>query len=277
MNVLTKSYNKFLRSRFKIPITIIIFFGLAVIIPGGGTSEIVGIILGVVGLLFAIIVGFFINDLWTRYQIVRENVAVEVSGLQTYYLFVKIMNSFPGHKEWAMGQQELINAYVRKFFEVEWQDYGVIDPYFNRIFESLKDIGELKTNNENETYSNMLPLLNEITTSREKLFMYGKDRLSKLEWSVVYFLAAILIFSIFFINTHEPFSILLVGMLSSSVAILVFILHDLNSLSYGEESVSFEPYETIFDVIEKPRYYRKQDVASGRVILPKDKKYDLAE
>ncbi|GAG89868.1 unnamed protein product, partial [marine sediment metagenome] len=120
-------------------------------------------------------------------------------------------------------------------------------------------------------------LLNGITTAREKLFMYGKDRLSKLEWAVVYFLGMILLFSIFYINTGDIASIFLVGTLSSAVVILISILHDLNSLSYGEEVVSFEPYETIFDVIEKPRFYRKRDVKSKRVTLPKDKKYRLVE
>lgn len=275
--MLKKLFKKFLRSRYKLPFIVVLFFGLAVIIPGGEKNEIVGIVLSVIGLLFAIIIGFFINDLWSRFQIIRENVAIEVSGLQTYYQFAKIMAHFPGHKEWTERQRELIDTYVRKFFEVEWDNYGKIDPYFNRIIESMKDIGELKTNNENETYSNMLSLLNEITTSREKLFMYGADRLSRPEWSVIYFLATIFLFSIFFVNTQEIFSILLVGMLSSAIVILILILHDLNNLSYGEEAVSFEPYETIFDIIEKPRFYRKQDVASGRVILPKDKKYELAE
>lgn len=267
---------KIIRSRYKILITIAVFFLLAIIIPGGETNETVNIILGVVGLLFAIIIGFFINDLWTRYQIVRENVAVEVSGLQTHYLFVKVLGHLTGDKTWVKEQQELIDKYVRKFFEVEWHNYGEIDPYFNAIIESLQNVKELKTNNETETYTNLLPLLNGITTAREKLFMYGKDRLSKLEWSVIYFLGAILLFSIFYINTHAISSVLLVGTLSSAVVILITILHDLNMLSYGEETVSFEPYETIF-VIGKPRFYRKQDIENERVSLPKDKKYRLVE
>ena len=48
-------------------------------------------ILGVVGLLFAILVGFFITDLWSRFQKIREDVAIEVSGLKTYYFFAKIL------------------------------------------------------------------------------------------------------------------------------------------------------------------------------------------
>jgi len=264
---------KILKTSHLLPTVLILFFLAAYFLPGGGTNKMIEATLGAVGLLFAILVGFFITDLWTRFQRIRENVAVEVSGLQTYYLFVKVMNRFPGHEEWGRQQKELIDEYVRKFFEVEWTNYGEVDPYFNRIIESLKDIGELKTDNEVETYTNMLPLLNEVTTSREKLFMYGKDKLSKAEWTVILSLAGILLFSIFYLNTGNPPSILLTGALSSAVIILLLILRDLDNLSFGEEMVSFEPYETIFDVLGKPRFYLKRDIASGRVKPPKGKQY----
>lgn len=240
-------------------------------------TEGVNAILGMVGLLFAILVGFFITDLWSRFQRIRENVAAEVSGLQTYYLFVQVLGKFPQHKEWAKRQQELIDNYVRKFFYVEWSDYGKIDPHFNEIIKSLGDIKELETNKEVETYTNFLPLLNEVTTAREKLFMYGKDKLSKMEWMVVLFLSVIIIFSIFTIRTPDLSSLFLSGTLISTVLILLLILRDLNDLSFGEEMVSFEPYETIFDVIEKPRFYLKKDIKSGRAVPPKSIKYRIGE
>jgi len=236
-------------------------------------SEGINTILGIVGLLFAILVGFFITDLWSRFQKMRENVAVEVSGLQTYYLFVQILGKFLRHKKWAEGQQELIDKYIREFFYVEWSDYGKIDSYFNEIIKSLKGIKELKTNKEVETYTNFLPLLNEITTAREKLFMYGKDKLNKMEWIVVLFLSVILVFSIFTIRTSDLSSLFLSGTLISTVIILLLIIRDLNDLSFGEEMVSFEPYETIFDVIGKPRFYLKRDIKNGRVVPPKGIKY----
>ena len=68
-------------------------------------------------------------------------------------------------------------------------------------------------------------------------------------------------------------SIFLTGALATSIVTLLLILRDLNDLSFGEETVSFEPYETIFDVIEKPRFYLKRDIQSGRIKPPKDKKY----
>jgi len=107
--------------------------------------------------------------------------------------------------------------------------------------------------------------------------MYGKDRLNKMEWIVVLFLAIILLFSIFVIRTPDFASLFLSGTLISAVLILLLILRDLNDLSFGEDMVSFEPYETIFDVIEKPRFYLERDIKSGRAIPPKGMKYRIGK
>jgi len=272
------SFLKRISTKHSIVIVIIASFLTVFFIPiKEQFSEGVSAILGMVGLLFAILVGFFITDLWSRFQRIRENVAVEVSGLQTYYLFVQILGKFPRHKKWAEEQRELIDKYVREFFYVEWSNYGKIDPYFNKIIESLGELEELKTNKEIETYTNFLPLLNQITTAREKLFMYGKDRLNKMEWLVILFLAAILVFSLFVTRTSDLSSLFLSGTLISTVTILLLILRDLDDLSFGEEMVSFEPYETIFDVIDKPRFYLKRDIKKRRVIPPKDIEYRIGE
>lgn len=269
---------KIVKTKYLIVLVILLSFLAVFLLPIKETvSEGISAILGIVGLLFAILVGFFITDLWSRYQKIRENVAVEVSGLQTYYLFVQILGKFPRHREWAKKQQELIDKYIREFFRVEWSDYGKIDPYFNEIIKSLQEVKELKTNKEVETYTNFLPLLNEVTTAREKLFMYGKDKLNKMEWIVVLFLAIILVFSIFVIRTPDLPSLFLSGTLISTVIILLLILRDLNDLSFGEDMVSFEPYETIFDVIGKPRFYLKKDIKSKRVVPPKGIKYRIAK
>ena len=267
-----------IKSKYLITIVIAVSFAFVFIIPiQEKAAEGINAVLGMVGLLFAILVGFFITDLWSRFQRIRESVGVEVSGLQTYYLFVQVLGNFPRHKEWAEKQQGLIDRYVREFFYVEWNDYGKIDPHFNEIIKSLGDVKELETNKETETYTNFLPLLNEVTTAREKLFMYGKDRLNKMEWAVVLFLAIILVFSLFSIRTPDLSSLFLSGTLISTVIILLLILRDLDDLSFGEEMVSFEPYETIFDVIGKPRFYLKRDIKNGRVTPPKDIEYRTDE
>lgn len=269
---------KKIKTKYLAILVMIVSFSFVFFIPvSDEVNPTIDSILGMTGLLFGILVGFFITDLWSRFQRIRENVAVEVSGLQTYYLFVKILDSFPAHKEWVNKQQELIDKYVCEFFEVEWDNYGKIDPYFNAIIKSLADVKELETIKEDETYANLLPLLNGVTTAREKLFMDGKDRLSKMEWLVVLALAATLVFCVFLVRVPMLSSLLLSGTLISAVVMLLLILRDLDNLNFGEESVSFEPYETIFDVIDKPRFYLKRDIESGRAVPPKDIKYRIGE
>ena len=238
-------------------------------------SQEIQTILGVVGLLFGILVGFFITELWTRFQKVRDNVAVEVSGLQTYFLYVQGFNIFPRHREWVKKERALIDNYVREFFKVEWTDYGKIDPYFNKIMSSLADIKELKTNKEIETFTNLLPILNEVTTAREKLFMYGKDKLDTVEWVVLILLASILIVSLLLVRLPILSSLLLSGTLIFIIVALLLLLRDLNNLTFGEEAISFEPYETIFDVLGVPRFYLKRDIESKRVTPPQGIKYRI--
>ena len=80
-----------IKTKYLITIVIALSFISVFAIPKQAqVTEGVSAILGMVGLLFAILVGFFITDLWSRFQIIRDGVAVEVSGLQTYYLFVQV-------------------------------------------------------------------------------------------------------------------------------------------------------------------------------------------
>jgi len=272
------AFLKKIKTKYLIVIVIALSFSFVFFLPmSGELNETINAILGMTGLLFGILVGFFITDLWSRFQRIRGNVAIEVSGLQTYYLFAKVLGSFPGHKEWAKREQELIDEYVCKFFEVEWNNYGKIDPLFNKIIKSLAEVKELKTIREDETYANLLPILNQITTAREMLFMDGRDTLSKTEWAVILSLAVTLITCIFLIRVPMLSSLFLSGTLISAVLALLLILRDLDNLNFGEESVSFEPYETIFDVIGKPRFYLKRDIKSGRAVPPKDIEYRIGE
>jgi len=254
-------------------VILVSFFCVFVVPISPGAKGEIQTILSIVGLLFGILVGFFITELWSRFQRIRDDVSVEVSGLQTYYLYLQGLNSFPQHRDWVKKEQILIDKYVREFFKVEWTNYGKIDPYFNDIMKSLGDMKELKTNREVETFTNLLPILNEVTTARERLFMYGKDRLDTIEWVVLISLASILVVSIMMIRVAAVSSLLLSGTLISTITILLLLLRDLNNLSFGEEMISFEPYETIFDVIGMPRFYLKKDIESKRVIPPKNTKY----
>lgn len=262
-----------LRVKHLLPVAVIFSFLAAHLISGIGPSELVTTILTITGILFAICIGFFITDLWSRFENIRANAAIEVSGLISYYQLAKILGSSGRHRDFLKKQTELINSYVKRFITVEWHEYQNTDAEFNAIFDSVKDIKELKTNKESETYSTMLPVLISISEARKKMTVIGQDRLSKAEWLVVISLSATLIFCLFYLKEPNITSTIFTGLLTTVILLLLLILQDLDDLSYGEETVSFEPYERIFDAIGKPRFYLKKDIESKRISLPKGKEY----
>jgi Protein of unknown function (DUF4239) len=268
-------HKRFARRLATIIFVVAVLTPAALYLPGGSENRVIETVLTVSGVLFAIIIGLFITDLWSRFEKIRSNVALEVSGFTTYFAFVNILSTNPSHKRWIEEQRTLISEYVTKYVQVEWHDYEKTDEQFNAIMASLKDLKNLKDDQERETYNNLLMTLSAISDARETLIIVGKDRLSTLSWTVSYFLSSVFIFSLFYINDNSVLSASLTVLLSSIIIFLVLVLRDLNDLADGEEAVSFEPYEKIFDALALPRVYRSKDVKSGRVKLSRKVKARL--
>ena len=242
--------------RHGILISIIACFIASVFFPGVGPNSIIETLLIFIGILFGIIVGFFISDLYSRFQAIKENAAIDSSGMATYYSFAQIFAS-KRNKKWLEKQRDMINNYIRKFMPLPWGRYDETEPEFSEILNSLKEV-EYKTDKENETYSNMLAILSGISDAREKLVINGKDHLTTGEWGITLSLAILLLFSLFYVKTLDIVSVIFTWFLSASIIMLLFVIRDLDNLKFGENSVSVEPYERVFDAIDKPRYYNQK-------------------
>lgn len=236
---------------------IIISFLAAYFFPGVGKSEAIESSIIFIGILFGIIVGFFITDLYTRYQGIRNNAALDSSSLTTFYAFAKILGENKKNKKWLEKQRTLINNYVRKFMPLPWDRYSETEPEFGAITDSLKEI-KYDTDKENETYASILSVVSGHSDAREKLIMYGKDKLSWGEWLVIFFLGGLLLGSLFYTKDTTMISVIFTGALSSAILILLFVVKDLNNLNFGESAISIGPYERVLDAIGKPRFYKKK-------------------
>ncbi len=251
--------NRIAKIRFKYALVaaLVISFGAAILFPGIGPDPVIEMMLVFIGILFGIVVGFFISDLYARFQSIKENAATDSSGLGTYFSFAKLMVRGRQNRKWLENTRDIINRYVRKFMPLPWEEYSKTEKEFNELMDSLKEL-EYKTDKENETYSNMLATLSGISDAREKLVMNGTDHLTKAEWTVVFLLGALLLFSLFYVKTMAFISIMFTGFLASAILILLLVIKDLSNLNFGESSVSIEPYERVLDTIGKPRYYKKK-------------------
>lgn len=260
-----------LNAKHVLILLIIVAFLAAYFFPGVKENETIKTSITFIGILFGLIVGFFITDLYTRYQGIRNNAAIDSSSLTTFYAFAKILGKNKKNKKWLEKQRTLINNYVKKFMPLPWDRYSETEPEFSAIVDSLNEI-EYDTDKENATYSNILAVVSAHSDSREKLVMFGRDKLSWGEWLVIFFLGGLLLVSLFYTKDETMTSIIFTGALSSAILILLFVVKDLNNLNFGESSISIEPYERVLDAIGKPRYFKKKGSFLKNLLIIKTRK-----
>ncbi len=234
---------------------ILISFLASYLFPGGGNNETIQTLITFIGILFGVIVGFFIADLYARYHGIRENAAIDSSCLSTFYFFATILAK--NKKKWLENVRKRIHNYVKKFMPLPWERYSETEKEFGMLGNSLKELN-YSTDKENETYSNILAVYSQHSDAREKLVMYGKDKLSWGEWLVTSFLGILLLGSLFYVKDTSLESIIFTGAISSAILILFIVVRDLNNLNFGENAVSIEPYERVLDAINKPRYHKNK-------------------
>jgi len=246
-----------IKSKHLMFFVIVLSFVAAYFFPGVEDNPMVQTSITFIGILFGIIVGFFIADLYARYQGIRDNAGTDSSCLSTFYFFAQILGENKKNKKWLKKVEDRINDYVKKFMPLPWERYSETQKEYDALGDSLKEV-KYDTDKENETYSNILNVYNQHSEARENLVMFGKDTLSWGEWLVSLFLGVLLLASLFYIKDSSLVSIVFTGAITAAILLLFLVLRDLNNLNFGEQAVSVEPYERVLDAIGKSRYYRKK-------------------
>ena len=129
-----------IRSRYTLIILIVISFVAAFLFPGVGENETIQTSITFIGILFGIIVGFFITDLYARYQGIRGNAASDSSALTTFWTFSEILGQSKKNKAWLETVREAIYNYVLKFMPLPWHRYSETEPEFTALTNTLKTI-----------------------------------------------------------------------------------------------------------------------------------------
>tara|TARA_Y100000310_G_scaffold163917_1_gene163800 strand:- start:72 stop:833 length:762 start_codon:yes stop_codon:yes gene_type:complete len=245
----------------KIKIKHLIIFAVAIsflasyFFPGIGNDPRVQNSITFIGILFGIIVGFFIADLYSRYQGIRDNSGTEASALRGFYLYSKVLAKENNKKKWLKDVEKRIEKYIHKFMPLQWENYSETEKEFIELGKSIEEI-QYEGSKSAETFASLLDSRSKHSDARENLVMFGKDKLSLGEWLITSFLGSLLLISLFYVKDTSLVSILFTGAITSAILLLFIVLRDLNNLNFGENAVSIEPYERVLDIIGKPRYYK---------------------
>ena len=246
-------------------IAFILFSIAAFVIPGAGPSSEVEIILTISTFLFAILAGFFISRLSSRYNSMRERLGAEDAYFVSLYKTAQIYG-----EAFAKKIADLIDKYYIVSYDFIYsKSYKETDKYVLRMWNELK---KLKKHKSESTYESLVNDLTEIERGRKIGTALYEETIGPGQWTVLVFLSCIILFSIFYLKTGTIYSQIITLMLSTVLVLVLLIIRDLHNFMLGGQGLLEESGEEVLDSIGKPRYYNQLYVKRGISKIPKSLK-----
>ncbi len=244
---------------YALPFIIIATF----LIKGVGPSNDVELLLTVTTFLFAILVGFFMSRVNDRYNKMRELIAEEDALWLSFY-----KNASAFGKAFTQRIVDLIDKYyviAYDFTSYSSHYYKQNAKFFLKIFDELHVISKKRSQG---AYDYLYELLTTLEVKRNKASVLSLEKIHPGQWSVLYILAGIIIYCLFYLKTPLIHSHIITMMLVSAILLIILIMRDLqNTRMYGQIML-LESGQEVFEFIGKLRYYNHVHIDDGSIKIP---------
>ncbi|PWT96110.1 MAG: hypothetical protein C5B53_10345 [Candidatus Melainabacteria bacterium] len=187
--------------------------------------EVAGYLLGVVGTLYAVLLGLVVVDVQSKHQQARTMEETEASS--TADLF-HLANSFPNAQRMAM-QNDLID-YVNVVVDYEWHEEANPDTR-SRSSGPLRHVWRIlnsyepKSFHEQASYQQALATLSQLSDSRRYRIISSRSSISPVLWAVLLAGAALTVLFTYFFGLQSLTSqMIMTSMLSVCLSLNVLLV-----------------------------------------------------
>jgi hypothetical protein len=227
------------------------------------------LILTISTFLFAIIAGFFISRLNSRFDSIRSVIGEGDGEMLVLFKLSEMIS-----KRFSNRIREVIdNFYVAAYdFELARYDliYKATAKYYFQFWDEIK---KLKASERKEPfYTKFVDMLISSERRRNVTSALASERLAFGQWAVLIILAFIIVFCIFYLKTAEFYSSFLAVLLSTVVVLVILLIRDLQNLIIGKYELLEESGQEVLEFIGKKRYYHIDYLMSGFNSVPKSVK-----
>lgn len=246
---------------------LIIFVVLTYFLPDGRDSSSVELLLTISTFLFAVLAGFYLTRLNNRYDRVRELIAQE----DAHWITVYELSATLGQK-YREGLVPIIDAYYQAMFDYRiGEAHRSTQKHVDQLYTILREIQPV-SESEKSAYGNTVDTLADIEVERNATAVVCLERLTPGQWATLLTLAAIILFSIFYLKGNVFFSDAMVVLLATVLTLILLVMRDLQNFFLGGTSMVDESSQQVFEVIGMPRYFPKAYLDEHPVIFPRDVK-----
>lgn len=247
-------------------IALVFFIIIVLVVPEPSGLSSVGVLFGAVTFVFATMSGFFLTRLNHRFDTVRNEISAEDADFLSLYYYSKVIGG-KVHEH----VRKTIDEYYLTVFEYSISRYHLpTRDEYQALYEIFRIKGEDEDNSRiRAVYENVASLLTDIERHRNVIARAGEERLTGSMWLIVNILALLVIFSIFLLRDSTLFFDLAAVLLSTTVVVIVALMHDLERFRLGGVPLAAESGYEMFEALGLPRYVPEDKLKSGKIKIPK--------
>lgn len=188
--------------------------------------EVGGIMLAIVGTLYAIVVGLIVVDSQSKVDAAKQMSITESNMLSNIFHLTKTFKNPARHKI-----REAIHEYAVAVTKQDWERIeenrekeGTIPPY-RKIWKEVTDYNPTN-NNEQQCYATVLNNLEDLSAARKYRMVASKNGLSSILWSVLVAGGiGIVLFTYFFFVENMVAQTIMTGFVTVFLAMNVYLIH----------------------------------------------------
>jgi hypothetical protein len=209
-----------------------------------------GLFIIIIALIYGLVSAFTISQAWERFTKIRDAVTQEMNSLVTMHIYAKQMSDTASVKQLQDG----VIGYCDMVPQVDWHQYWKAEEThkrFRSLFEVLAKM-KLKNAKDVELFNEVSHELRSASHARDTQMLMAQTRISSAQWGFNLFLSGVLIMTMVLLAMPSYWvSVVLVAIVIVSVITILFLIHELDSMSFAEREIACEPYANVMRIVSE--------------------------
>jgi hypothetical protein len=234
----------------KIILWVIILFTIGLITTKTVSMEI-PIETGIIGTMYTFFYGLFINSLFKfldeKYMNFRTYLGDLIGKSQALYNEALLMNN----PKYMSKLREELSGFIKSFNTIKATRYYLNQYRINKLYETTHEL-KIRNKKEDRAFTRILALTDELSTTREKLEIFGSKQLAR-ETRVIFISTTIIYIIVIAFLTFSKANIYLnlIGILLILMVIFVTVMmFNLDDLSHGTYYIKEKNLEELVELFE---------------------------
>lgn len=137
------------------------------------------------GIIFGLLVAFFISNAVYRYNKLSDNVAVELNKLRRIHHLARAFSRSENQIPWFDLVREAIESYLHAFEVIPFQRYDETNEMFRRITQQLYGFDKINSDKGKLLFAELMTISGQATEARQQIHGLRNERMNVWSWGVL--------------------------------------------------------------------------------------------